>query len=341
MTKKQRNAIAIFASLSMMILILDSKNALRSAIAGVELCLYTVLPALFPFFLFSTLLTAALHGTALPIPQWLRKAMGLPIGGESLLLIGLLGGYPTGAHSIAQVYKEGGINEKTATRMLGYCVNAGPAFLFGICTGLFSSPVIAFVLWGIHILAAIFTAILLPEKTMDGRVETNTKALGLTEALRLSVFNMSQVCAWVVMSRVLIGFLDRWFLWLFPSQIRVLLLGLIELTNGCTALAELQQEDLRFLLCSAMLAFGGLSVAMQVSSVTGKLGAGMFVHGKLMHCALSILLALMASCILFPGMRPEAYMHIIGLLLGGIITAMVPYSRFYKKRSSNSLNYHV
>ena len=71
---------------------------------------------------------------------------------------------------------------------------------------------------------------------------------------------MGNVCGWVILFRILIAFLERWFLWLLPASVRVAVTGLLELSNGCCALAEIKDFKMRFLLCSGMLSFGGDNV---------------------------------------------------------------------------------
>ena len=50
MGRKQRCLLGIMAAVGMLVLIFDSALALEAARAGVELCLETVIPSLFPFF---------------------------------------------------------------------------------------------------------------------------------------------------------------------------------------------------------------------------------------------------------------------------------------------------
>ena len=70
---KNRNLYQGFAAgIGMLLLIFDSKTALEGARAGIDLCIRTVIPSLFPFFVLSMVLTGALMGTSL---LWLR-----PIG---------------------------------------------------------------------------------------------------------------------------------------------------------------------------------------------------------------------------------------------------------------------
>ena len=341
MQKISSRFMAICSSAGMLILILDSKTAIRAAIDGLELCFYSIIPALFPFFLFSTLLTGVLHGQKLYIPGFLRNALGIPYGGEALLFAGLLGGYPLGAHCVAQAYRSGGISKKDAGRMLGYCVNAGPAFIFGICSVLFTKPIIPWLLWFIHIFSALLTASVLPGKRTTKIAAANESTVSVPVAFRTAIKNMAQVCGWVVMARVLTGFFDRWILWLCPNDLRAVLLSAIELTNGCTELTRLPSEALRFILCSAALAFGGTSVYMQVCSVTGRLGTGMYIQGKLLQCIFSSLLAFILHYALFPTPLSPDRLAVPGLLVGAAITSLIPFAAFYKKSGSFSAEYHV
>ena len=48
----------------MLALILDGRTAIDGARQGIELCLRTVIPSLFPFFVLSILLTSSLLGMA-------------------------------------------------------------------------------------------------------------------------------------------------------------------------------------------------------------------------------------------------------------------------------------
>ena len=47
---RRRQLSGMFLALGLLILILDGKTAYNGAVDGIELCLKTVIPALFPFF---------------------------------------------------------------------------------------------------------------------------------------------------------------------------------------------------------------------------------------------------------------------------------------------------
>lgn len=279
------------AFIGMLILILDGRTALEGARQGIELCLKTVVPSLFPFFLLSILLTSSFMGSSLPILRPLGRLCRVPKGAESLLVSGFLGGYPVGAQSVATAYRAGRLSKQEAERLLAFCNNAGPAFLFGMVSPLFPGQWMAWALWGIHIAGAIFAAVLIPGDHARTVTLSGAKPLSLPAALTASLRIMAAVCGWVVLFRVVIAFLNRWILWILPAAAQVAVTGLLELSNGCCELVNLSDLSLRFLLCSGMLAFGGLCVTMQTVSVTAGLSLRYYFFGKLSQTAFSLLLA--------------------------------------------------
>lgn len=279
----------LLSSLGMLILILDGKTAMDGVKNGISLCLMTVIPSLFPFFLFSNLLTAAYVGHTLPFLSPFVKLCGIPKGTESIPLIGFIGGYPVGAQMIGDAYRGGQLRQSQAERMLAFCNNAGPAFIFGIAASLFPSKWMGLALWGIHILSAVMTACVLPGQERVSATLPIGKPITLTEAMNKSIRVMASVCGWIVFFRMLIAFFSRWFLWLFPSAVQIGIIGILELSNGCLALKEISNVSLRFLMCSGMLALGGLCVTMQTASTAKGLSLKYYFIGKLLQTEFSLL----------------------------------------------------
>ncbi len=288
MAKKQLGT-GIAASLGMLILILDGKTALGGALKGVELCIRTVIPSLFPFFLLSILVTGVFMGGKLPFAHFLGRLFRIPTGAESILIPAFLGGYPVGAQCIAQAVRAGQLGRDSGERMLAYCSNAGPAFLFGMVASLFPRQGMVWALWIIQILSALLVAQLFSRET--GTVTLSPgNSLSLSAAMTSAIRVMASVCGWVVLFRVIIAFLSRWILWLLPAAAQVTVMGLLELSNGCYALNAISDIPLRFLLCCGMLAFGGICVAMQTVSVIGGLSPKYYFLGKLLQTAVSLVL---------------------------------------------------
>lgn len=285
-------ARGIAAALGMLILILDSKTAIMGAGEGLSLCLKTVIPSLFPFFVLSGLLTSTLASIKIPFLRPIAGLTGIPEGAESILITGILGGYPVGAGCIGAAYRRNQLTQPDAERMMAFCSNAGPAFLFGIAPNLFPSNWMAWAVWGIHILSAVAVGVLLPGGSTERSPVSASTPISLPQALNRAVQSMASVCGWVVMFRIVLAFLSRWIFWLLPEWLIAAISGILELTNGCIRLTEVGNIGLRFLLFSGMLAFGGLCVGMQTVSVSDGVSLRLYFPGKILQTLISLWLSL-------------------------------------------------
>lgn len=313
---KMRWFPGIAAAVGMLILILDGKTALSGAYQGMELCIRRVIPSLFPFFVLSGVIVSTFWGCQMPV-----KIPILPRGAESLLVTGFLGGYPVGAQSVAQAYRNGQLSKSQAERMLLFCSNAGPSFLFGILGSLFPSIGYCWALWGIHIASALLAARILPSETCRVSLRSG-KPVTLSEALSQAVKIMASVCGWIILFRIVISFLERWFLWMLDRRWQVFITGLLELSNGCVALSDIQDCPQRFLMCSVLLALGGVCVTMQTVSVTQGLSLRYYFPGKGLQAVFSALLCwlVLPKQTLSPWIPALAV--VMGLVFVGILRKM-------------------
>lgn len=324
---KSKTLMGVSAALGMLVLILDGQTAIRGASEGLELCIRTVIPSLFPFFLLSITLTGAVSGTGSPLLRPLSAIFGTPKGTEALLLTSFLGGYPVGAQCIARGYQNGQIDKTLAHRMLFFCNNAGPSFIFGIAALQFSSPLYGWLIWAIQLLSAAAVARSLPAYKNAAVRSRNPGNVSFTEALQSALRVMATVCGWVVIFRVILAFLDRWLFWLAPTNIQVLLTGLLELANGCCNLSRIENEGIRLILCSSMLSFGGLCVFMQTSSVLQGLSRRVYLTGKCLQTIYATALSIILQWFL-PG---RSGLHPVTLI--GILLPLIPW---YLRKMKNS-----
>lgn len=307
--KHNRLITLLGSAIGIMILIIDSKTALIGASTGIELCLQAVIPSLFPFFVLTSVLTSAFMGSSFCFLQPFFRILGVPSGAESLVLTGFVGGYPVGAQTVASAYRDGYLSKASAERMLAFCNNAGPSFLFGMIGMQFSDRNQVLLLWGIHLLGAVFAALLLPNQDTTPIKPIKGQRFHISNAVMSSVKVMGVVCGWIVLFRIVIAFLRRWFLWLLPQPVQVAFTGLLELANGCCELNQIENDGLRFVICSGMLSLGGLCVTMQTVSVTGGLSLKPYFLGKLIQTMFSVITSVFV-CLL-----PASGFIILALLL--------------------------
>lgn len=330
---KHKNLICrvCFASAIMAALMFNANIAASGAAAGVDLCLKVIIPSLFPFFVVTTYLNHCLLGIRIPGIRSVARLLRIPDGGESLLVLGLIGGYPVGAQLIADAYRSGQLNKRTAQILLGYCSNAGPAFIFGITGSLFSSTWISFGLWGIHILSALLTGFLLPRPCKEMQYTPSTVTITFPTAMDRSIRICATVCGWIVLFKILLSYLKIWLAPIASNHAMITISGVMELSNGCIQLSQISTHSSRFLLCSVFLSFGGLCVLLQTVSVTSGLGLGLYIPGKLMQTSLSILVS-MVFCVLCFHEFTVAWLTVSC----ACIVVIIYFHRYSEKRYGNS-----
>lgn len=285
----RKTITGVFSGICLFVIILDGKTAMTGATEGIEMCIRSIIPALFPFFVLSNLLTGTLMGTTSRLLLPLGRLFQIPSGAESLLIPAFLGGYPAGAQSIRTALKKGQLSQDDARRMMAFCNNPGPSFLFGIIAPTLSLSK-TWLLWAIQIIGAWLVSLCIPPKT-GSTEKIEGQAVSCTEAMTRAIAVTASVCGWVILFRVLTVFLDNWFLRLLPVAAQTAVISFLELTNGCLSLSRITDPQVQFILCSAMLTFGGLCVTMQTLSAAEGADLSLYFPGKLLQTAVSILLS--------------------------------------------------
>ena len=291
--KKTRTVLYFFA---MVFIILNSKNATRGAVKAIELCFYTVIPALFPFCILSTKFLEMTGTEPLRILRPLEKVLKLPPGGGTIFILGLLGGYPAGA----MCAENSSLHSEEKNIIASFCNNAGPAFIFGIVYGLFSLETVLKI-WFIQILSALTSCILL-NRVITPKLPINKSSIGKQYN---PITSMVNVCTTIIIFKTLMSCIPLNWMAQIPEWIRVFLIGSLELTNGVTILSEISNINIRFIICCALLSFGGLCVAMQITSISKCIKIKTYIKGKIIQTIISVLLAIFSIylpilTILFP-----------------------------------------
>ena len=274
----------------------DAAQAVRDALA---LCVQSVIPALFPFFVVSSLFIdlgcAAVLGRSLaPV---MHRLFGVSGAGGTAFLLGIIGGYPVGGRTAGELYRSGQCEREECERLLAFCNNAGPSFILGIAgLGCFGSVRVGAWLYLIHVGAAVMVGLLFrstsrqmgrPEKT-----ETPRWADALIEAVRGGAMSMVNICAFVVFFLVILRLFSR-----FTGIQHGAILGIVEMTNGILRLAN---DRRGFIWAAGLLGWGGLSVHCQTAAVLSGSGLSLkrYFIGKALQAAISMAAAWPVSLLL-------------------------------------------
>lgn len=325
MKHKRTIVIAILSILAILVLILDTKTALLGASEGIDLCIRTVIPSLFPFFFLSKIIISSADKLSGKLLRPIGKLCRVPVGGEIIFLLGLLGGYPVGAQLIETAVAKGSLSKEDGSRMLGFCNNPGPAFIFGVTGLYFEEPYIPWIIWGILIISALLTGVIFPGESHS---VSNNIHIPKTNYMMDSIKSMATVCGWIIIFRTLLTILNRWILWLFPSAYKVLFIGLLELSNGCLELSNIQASANRLIIAAVILCIGGLCIAMQTVSVSPSLNHKTYFIGKVIQTILIIPLCQIATMIIYKE-NTSSLFKILFLVCILLLIAILIYRRKY------------
>ena len=259
---------------------------------GLNLCLYSVLPSLFPFFVLSSLLLSLgfAEGLGRLLFPMMNALFHLGGNGASALALGLIAGYPSGARAVSQLYTDGLCGKEEAEHLLAFCNNCGPAFFLSyLGAERFGSTAVGMRLWLIHVLSAVLVGILLRPKRILSRdaVPKKTEAIGFaasfTQAVQSGFSSFLGVSAFVLLFSVLLQPMKS----VFGSTP---LLGVFELFSG---IAALDGSPPSFLFAAALTAWGGLSVHAQSASFFSAAGLSgrWYLRGKLLQAVISTAIA--------------------------------------------------
>ncbi len=272
--------VLLIASLALSALLLAfSETALGAAQQAASMWLTRVLPALFPFFVAVTMLSASgIYEIIIKRFSW----AALP----ACLLLGGISGYPVGARLCSLT----GRSEWSV-----YCNLCSPAFLLGVVAigmlgdAAFFAP-LAIAHYGAAVLAAVIRGLLRVDEA-PASVPERTAAFSLPQVIADGMLAMLKVGGCIIFFSVLsaliaetLGFKDS--IW------GALVAGTLEMTAGCQSLALLPLPSRVLCAClAAIISFGGLSVYMQAKSVAENIRPWPYLMGKLFQASLALLIA--------------------------------------------------
>ena len=280
----------------------DAGQVRQDVSAALALCARSVIPALFPFLVVSTLLLRLGFGElAAPWLAGLMEPLFRVDGvGSSALLLGLVGGYPIGPRTTAELYRQGALRRDEAERLLAFSNNSNPVFLISVLgLGVFGSVRVGIWLWLIHLLSALLTGLCFRQYQIgpagprnmarSSPFHTVSFSSALVESVRSACSGMLSVCAFVLFFYVLARPLSALSFPLGPA-----LVGATELFSLTSLLTA---DRFGFVLAAAASGWGGISVLCQTAAVLE--GSGLSprpcVLGKAVQGLVSLGLALLLS----------------------------------------------
>lgn len=291
---------ALFCGVCAIFLILDGKQVANGVVSGIRLCLETVIPALFCFMVLTGfLLQSGLYRLlSIPLAPISKHLLFLPPSLGSVVVLSLIGGFPMGAKSIAELLDQNRIDHDTAQRMLLYCFCAGPSFIItAVGAGMFGNAKLGVLLYLIQLFLSLIFAVILglfarfsPRQNVLADLspaQCPAPFLPMSQAFVVSVgqavSSLAQMCGFIILfravSEILSGVLQS-------GVFSCAILGTLEVTNGCMLASQLPSGAV---YASCFLSFGGLSVIAQAAGILkdSKLSFKPFLLVRCLHAVCS------------------------------------------------------
>lgn len=275
---------------------------------GLLLWFTVVLPALFPFMVFSGVMMKI--GATQTIGRYLypffHRLLGLSENGCYAMAVGFLSGYPLGGKTAADLLRQNAVTPEEAQYILCFCNNASPMFLLeyiGVyCLGMGKPWLILAVVYG----TAMLNAVLFLRKNTKDRYQIRQNVVkcsyekekrpavmnALDQAILDSFVTVTKVGGYIILFSILAEFVEQ----IVPCHAfaKMIGLGVIEITTGGEYLKAYPMiPELKWIFACGFAAFGGFSSVAQTYSVLQgtELSVAGYLRAKLTHVFLAVLTA--------------------------------------------------
>ncbi|MCL1863677.1 MAG: hypothetical protein FWF78_08930 [Defluviitaleaceae bacterium] len=274
---------------------------LAAAREGLLLWFNNVLPSLLPFMIVTNMLIMLGFSGYLArfFAPFMRRFFSLPGAAGFGLVTGLTSGYPMGAKTVSDLYRENQLNTRQAQHLLSFCNNAGPLFILGaVGVGMFNSTRVGYVLWLSHVLGALSVGFLLKsrnnstlsqgEKRESTRPNVHSAGRILGEAVKSSMDSITVIGGLIIFFSVVISVFDVVGLsddTIFGGVVG----GLVEVTSGARRISSLVPSTTTLAAAAFVIAFGGFSVHAQTFHFIAETGIKIhtYIFAKFLHGVIS------------------------------------------------------
>ncbi len=314
--KKPRTgtAISVLCLFLLILLFRDSEAAGEHMRRGMKICFETLIPSLFPFMVISELLVRS--GACEPIARIMKRPMEAFFGvsGEcaSALFLGIICGFPVGAKTAASLYSQGNITREECEHLLAFCnFPSAPFMIFAVGEGMFGSRMIGIFLYCTVLISGLLCGVLIRPKerkvcinNTSARISANNNIFSVFVSSVVSAAeSVISVCSFVTFFTCIVGTCSSLFGAAAGSPFSALLFAFFELTSGSAASSSIADPRLGVILAAAAGGWSGLSVFLQIYSLTRTEGKELslipYIKSKVL-CAVICPMATALLTYLFP-----------------------------------------
>lgn len=304
--KKYNTFLTIFVCFILINMVISPNIYVSATYDGLTAWAINVLPSVLPFIFFTKILSTFgnIEAISRPFKRPCRTLFNTPPPSAYVFFMAVISGYPVGAKMTSDLYLQRKISQSDAFKMTSFCSTSGPMFIVGtIGSIMFNNSRIGYLILIAHILGAVLNGIfyrnIKPKES--GQVpsinkETNSNFSQIVIDSVLSILSVGVIIAiFFVVTTAFEPILN-----IFPSPIKQLLQGVMEITKGCIEISKYYDIKLAMIIATFIISFGGISTILQSMSFLEKIKMpiGLFVLQKFTHGILSTIIAIPLSLLL-------------------------------------------
>lgn len=332
-----------------LLLLFFPSDSIDAAKAALKICSASLVPSLFPFFVCSNIIINLGGATFLAklLSPIMKPLFNLSGGCALPMVMGFISGYPVGAKTAADLYTSGSCSKQECEKVLAFCNNSGPMFILAaLGSNMLGDPAIGRLLYFSHILSSLSVAFImrfLPSAYIDTKKEPSKKRFKefgevFSDAVSSSAMLTLTVCGFVIFFSILISFIEKLnvigvlaSLGLDYSLLKSFIYGFFECSGGCfSAVSATENPLLKYILLSAILAWSGISVHLQVLGIIkkAKLSSKLYFKGKVLMTIISPAITFFLysftndRALLFPFVKTVLFLVILFFILYKILSTL-------------------
>lgn len=276
MKKKLFDVIIIFMCLFLLLNVIVKKYLVFESISyALNLWVNNLIPTLFPFFIISDILIN--YNFTNYIPNFFRKIckylLNISDNMITILFLSMISGFPSNARNTRILYDDNEINLDEANHILIFSHFSNPLFILTtIGIFFFNNKAVGLIILISHYLSNFLLAILFRNYFVHQKncsyikkYRQNNFGKVFINAIKRAIDTTLLICGIVSMFMLLSAIFNNTFS--LNSYNSMLIKGIFEITIGIEALSKLSITLIyKAVIASCFLAFGGLSVHIQVLS---------------------------------------------------------------------------
>ncbi len=275
MKEKIFNTFIVIVSLFVLMELLIKKSVVYvSIIYALTMWVNNLIPALFPFFIISDILINYNITSYIPtiIKNMCKHLFNINENMLMIFLLSMISGFPSNARNTRLLYDKGLITLEEANHILIFTHFANPIFIITtIGIYFFNSQKMGIILLITHYLSNILLGILFRNsiylRNDNNYVNNISQHFGniFIGAIKKAVDTILMICGIVTVFLMLAAIITN--ILQLNAYNAMIVKGLFEITIGIEALSELRiSNSMKMVIASMILAFGGISVHVQVLS---------------------------------------------------------------------------